>query len=428
MDRIKLQIGRYGRSFLILLALMAIGTAAGLYILVFERVNLPIVGASTFAVNGAFPTAAAVVSGLGEPVNVAGVRVGQITGTSLQNGQGIIHMAIDPTKLPSGILYRDASADLVPNTPLKDMQVNIHPGTPAAGVLAHGATIAVAQTTSPTDSDELLAALDTDTRTWFTSLITDLDRGTSGRGADLRALLNNLGPTVAQTRAIGDLLAARRHELAQLVHNLGALTYAASQKDTQIQTVVRAGDTTFQALAGQDVALRDAIARLPGTLATTNRTLTDLIPLANALGPTATALLPTARRLPGTLRGAQTLFQGAALLPLKEIPPFVKAVLPLAAQLPPLTHSLAGIIPSLRDSFKVLAYTTNEISYNPGGKNQGFLYWLAWTAHNLDSALSVADANGPAIRSVILTSCASLRAAPLVGTLLQSLIGTKFGC
>jgi phospholipid/cholesterol/gamma-HCH transport system substrate-binding protein len=428
MDRIRLQISRYGRSFLILIGLVVFGTACGVYILIYQRLNLPIVGASTFPINGAFPTAAAVAPGLGEPVNVAGVRVGQISGVSLKNGQGIVHMAIDPSKLPGGHFYRDASADLVPNTPLKDMQVNIHPGTPAAGILPSGSTISVSQSTSPIDSDELLAALDTDTRTWFTSLITDLNLGTTGRGEDLRALLNNLGPTLEQTRQIGDLLAARRHQLARLVHNLGVLSQAASQKDAQIQTVVRAGDATLQALASQDVALRDTIVRLPGTLQTTNKTLTDLIPFSNELGTTATALLPTARRLPHTLKGTETLFQGAALLPLKEIPPFVKAVLPLADQLPVLSRQLADVIPSLEASFKVLAYTTNETAYNPGGRNQGFLSWLGWMAHDLNSALSVADANGPAIRSVILTSCAAIRAAPIVGGLLQTLGGTTFGC
>ena len=122
-----------------------------------------------------------------------------------------------------------------------------------------------------------------------------------------------------------------------------------------------------------------------------------MIPLANALGPTATALLPTARKLPTTLRDAQTLFEGAALLPLKEIPPFVKVVLPLAGQLPPLTSDLDQAVPALIKSFKVLAYTTNEIAYNPGGKNPGFLYWLAWFAHNADSFISTSDANGPVV-------------------------------
>jgi phospholipid/cholesterol/gamma-HCH transport system substrate-binding protein len=420
--RTALQIRRYGRSFLILIGLMVVGSSAGIYILLQQRLPNPF--QSYYQVDGAFPTAAAVVPGLGEPVNVAGVRVGQITGTSLKDGQGVIHMSIDPAKIKQ--LYRNAHADLVPNTPLKDMQVNITPGTAAAGVLPNRGTIPVAQTTSPTDADELLGALDTDTRTWFTSLITDLDRGTSGRGADVRALLNNLGPTSAQIRELGDLLAGRRHELAQVVHNLGVLTKAASQKDVQIQAVVRAGAATVHALASQDVALRDAIVRLPGTLATTRTTLTDVTGLANALGPTATALLPTARKLPSTLQDTQTLFQGAALLPLKEIPPFVRAVVPLAGQLPPLTRALGAVIPSLVASFKVLAYTTNEIAYNPGGKNQGFLYWLAWAAHNFDSVMSTGDAHGAVVRSLALTTCAGLRGS-VAGPLLITLFG-NFGC
>jgi phospholipid/cholesterol/gamma-HCH transport system substrate-binding protein len=421
--RFKVQLRRYGRYILILIALMVIGTVAGFYILLQQRLPNPF--QSFYQVNGAFPTAAAVVPGLGEPVNVAGVRVGEITGTSLQGGRGIIHMDIDPSKIST--LYKDASASLVPNTPLKDMQVNISPGTRTAGRLRPGATIPVSQTTSPTDADDLLDALDTDTRTWFTSLITELNQGTTGRGKDIRKLFETLGPTSAQLRQIGDLLAARRTELASIVHNLGTLTKATSQKDNQLRTVVQAGNRTVQALASQDVALRTAIEKLPGTLQTTSKTLTDVIPFANALGPTATALLPSARRLPTTLRQTQTLFQAAALLPLKQIPPFINAVLPLASQLPALTSNLKVEVPALIKSFKVVDYVVNELAYNPGGKNPGFLYWLPWFAHNADSFLSTSDANGPAWRIVALTSCASLKSFP-VGPLLETLLGTTFGC
>jgi len=421
--RFGLQLRRYGRAFAIVVALAIAGTACGFYILLQQRLPNPF--QTNYQLNGAFPTAAAVVPGLGEPVNVAGVRVGQISGVSLKDGQGVIHMTIDPGKLKA--VYRDAHAALVPNTPLKDMEIDITPGTAASGTLPHSRTIPVSQTTSPIDSDELLASLDTDTRTWLTSLITDLSTGTAGRGADTRALLGKLGPTSAELRQLGDVLATRRHMLASLVHNLGLLTTSASAKDAQIQTVIRAGDATLNAVAGQDAALHEAIARLPGTLATTRSTLANLTGFANALGPASVALLPTARRLPSTLRDTQTLFQGAALLPLDKIPPFVNAVLPLAAQLPPLTKDLNQIVPSLENSFKVLDYVVNELAYNPGGKNQGFLYWLAWTAHNVDSGLSVADANGAGVRGIVAVSCASLRSTP-AALLLTTVLGTTFGC
>jgi phospholipid/cholesterol/gamma-HCH transport system substrate-binding protein len=420
-----LQIRRYGRSFLILVAVAILGTVAGVYILLEQRLPNPF--QTFYHVQGAFPTAAAVVPGLGEPVNVAGVRVGQITGVELKAGQGILQMAIDPGKVKQ--LYNNASADLFPNTPLKDMEVDIRPGSPSAGVLPDNAMIPVAQTTSPTDSDDLLDALDTDTRTWFTSLITSLAAGTKGRAVDIRDLLNNAGPTAQQLRTIGDLLAARRTELSAIVHNLGVLTTAIRGKDTQLQTVVQQGNATLAALASQNTALTAAVNRLPGTLQTTRSALTNLTSLSDALRPASIALLPTAQKLPSTLRNAQTLFTGAALLPLKQIPPFVNAVLPLAAQVPPATKNLAAQIPQLENSFKILEYAVNEVSYNGGTSNPGFLYWLAWAAHNLDSGLRVSDANGPGIAGLAGTSCQSL--VGLTGTLITTLLGVttaSLGC
>jgi len=421
--RTRVQIRRYGRHFATLLALIALGTACGFFILVNQRLPSPF--QSYYSVNAAFPSATAVVAGLGEPVNVAGVRVGQITGTELKDGQAIIHMSIDPAKLPR--LYRDAHAALVPNTPLKDMQVDIVPGAPSAGTLRHGATIPVGQSVTPIDSDELLASLDTDTRTWLAGLLSSLGQATAGRGEDMRRLLQALGPTSAQLRELGDLLAGRRRQISQLVHNFGVVTHAVSTKDGQLRTLVQAGDQTIRAFAVQDAALRQSIAQLPGTLQSARTTLADVVPFANALGPAATALEPTARKLPATLRNTDTLLQGAALLPLKQIQPFVKASLPVARLLPPLAADLKPEIPELIDSFKVLAYSTNETAYNPGGGNPGFLYWLAWFAHNSASFISNSDANGPVWRTMFVSSCQALKDLPS-GPVLERVLGTNFHC
>jgi phospholipid/cholesterol/gamma-HCH transport system substrate-binding protein len=420
MSRFKLQLRRYGRYFAVLVVLWVIGLAAGGYIVINQRFPNPF--ASFLKVNGSFQTAAGVVPGLGEPVNVAGVNVGQITGTSLAGGHGIIHMELKPGQLPPPHrLFRNASAVLFPKTPLKDMEIDIDPGTPNAGVMPEGGTIPVGQTTVPVDSDEVLGALDADTRTWFSSLITDLNEGTTGRGEDIKRLLQNLGPTSVQFRQIGDLLAARRVALAHIVHNLGTVTKAISVKDGQLQTVVRAGDRAVGALASQDVALREAISRLPGTLQQTRATLADSTTLANALGPTATALVPVARRLPSTLKNSQTLFQGAALLPLNKIPAFVNAVIPLAKQLSPVESNLNAELPPLVSSFKVLGAVTNETAYVPGHGNPGFLYWLAWFAHNADSFLSTRDVNGGAWRGLSLLSCSDLTGS--LGALLTQVFG-----
>jgi phospholipid/cholesterol/gamma-HCH transport system substrate-binding protein len=236
-----------------------------------------------------------------------------------------------------------------------------------------------------------------------------------------------LGPTAQQMRTIGDLLAARRFELAGLVHNLSVLTQATAADDNQLASVVTAGDTTIHALATQDTALQAAVTKLPGTLATTSSTLTDLTSFSDQLGPTATDLIPTAKDLPNTLRDSKTLIQGAALLPLNKVRAFESVVLPLAAELPSVASGLKTAVPELTSSFKVLNYVTNEIAYDPGNGNPGFLYWLGWFAHNVDSFLGNSDANGTAWRVLILTSCDSLKSFSF-GPLLEDLLGTTFGC
>jgi phospholipid/cholesterol/gamma-HCH transport system substrate-binding protein len=421
--RTALQIRRYGRHFVTLLVLIALGSACGIFILLNQRLPNPF--QSYYSLNAAFTSAAAAVPGLGEPVNVAGVRVGEISGVSLGPGQAVIHMQIDPSKV--GTMYRDAHADLVPRTPLKDMEVDIVPGHPSAGPLASGATIPVGQSLSPVDADELLSALDTDTRTWFESLVTSLGQASRGRGSDLRALLRSLGPTTAQLRQVSDLMAQRHRELARITHNFGHLLAAVDQKDAQLRNVVQAGDAAIHAFAAQNAALRQSIVALPATLQSARATLGDLTGFADALGPAAAALTPSTRALPATLRDSETLFQGAALLPLRQIPAFVKATRPLTRDLPTVGQKLKVEVPDTVDAFKVLAYATNEIAYNPGANNQGFLYWLAWFAHNSGSFISGSDANGPVWRTIFVTSCRSLSTLPS-GPILEQVLGTTFGC
>lgn len=421
--RAAIQVRRYAGHFLALVALIVIGTICGVLILRSERLADPF--ASYYTIDGAFPSATAVVAGLGEPVNVAGVQVGQIIGTSLHGGVAIIHMQIDPSKLAR--IYRGAHADLVPRTPLKDTQVNIWPGNRDDGALPAGSTIPLGQTLTPTGADELLSSLDTDTRNWLESLMVSLGQATSGRGRQIRGLLHAFGPTAAQLRELSGLLAGRRAQLAELVHDFGSVTSAASQKNAQLRTLVHAGQQVIGVLASQETALRQAVAELPGTLQDTRVTLRDLTGFAGALGPAAAALTPTARTLPATLANTRTLLRSAALLPLEQIKPFVSAAQPVARALPPLAANLKVEIPALVDSFKVLAYATNELAYDPGGRNPGFLYWLAWFAHNSASFISNADANGPVWRLLMLTSCRGLSTLP-AGPVIEQLVGTNFSC
>jgi phospholipid/cholesterol/gamma-HCH transport system substrate-binding protein len=417
---VKRAVRAYGRyvAWIVIFALASL-IAAG-YILVHQRLQLPF--ADTYTVRAEFPNSTGLVPGLGEPANVAGVKVGQINGVTLQDGRSIVSMTIDKHKL--GRVYSNATAVLYPNTPLDDMQIDITPGGPPGHVLHSGELIPVAQTTAPLQSDDFLDALDSDSRQYFTTLAQAAGAGLDGQGPNLRALLETLGPTSEQVHTLAHALDERRVALSQLVHNLAVLAVAAGERDNQIGQVVVAGDQTLRALASQDTALKSSIAQLPGTLSAAQRTLTDATPLAQELGPTLNALEPGVQAAPAALSATGKLLKVATPAIQKTVRPLVQTAKPIVSELIPIGTHLIAMTPDLSSSFQVLNYTVNEAGYNQGGNVQSYLFWIAWFAHNVDSVASVADANGHELHGELLVSCSELAAQPALGAILDPILGS----
>jgi phospholipid/cholesterol/gamma-HCH transport system substrate-binding protein len=410
----------YVKFVAVFIAIGGLGIAASIYTVVHQRLSLP--WSNTYTIKARFSAADGVVSGLGQPVNVVGVKVGEVTGASLNDGQAVVTIQIDRDQLPH--VYANASAVLQPITPLEDMQINLSPGTPSAGPLGSGATVAVSDTTSPVQLSDLLSTLDTDTRTFLTSLISSIGQGTQGRGVDIRRIFNTLGPTTGDVARISQALAARRTELASLVHNLADVTHAASQ-DRQLASVVSAGDQTLNAVAAEQGPLQQTLAQLPPTLAVTRSTLIHLQPFAEQLAPTLNALAPAVKRLPATLHALEPFAAEGTRALKTEIRPLVTAAQPLVTKVEPTVKSLYAATPYLSQSFQVLEYLVNEIAYNPNeGENQGFLFWAGWFMHNVNSWVSSGDANGGIGRAAVLATCYGLQDVPV----LQQLTNTVGIC
>jgi phospholipid/cholesterol/gamma-HCH transport system substrate-binding protein len=240
-------IREYGRYVAAIVFFAVLSVVCGVYILSQQHLRTPFQDRYTVKVQ--MPTSQSLTSGKNQPVNVAGVRVGDVVKTELQDGRSTVTLSVDKHKLPA--VFSDAEAQLRPNTPLKDMQIELFPGHRASGRLRDGGTIRVEKTLVPVDSDEFLAALDADTRAYFQALVAASERGLKGRGHDLRAALRALGPTTTQLHQLGDALAARRTEMRRLVHNLAVLSHATAAKDRELGTAVEAGATTLRAIAGR---------------------------------------------------------------------------------------------------------------------------------------------------------------------------------
>ncbi|WP_249011217.1 MlaD family protein [Conexibacter sp. DBS9H8] len=406
----------------VLLVLIATGIVSAVYVLVHERLPLPF--RDTYQLNVELSAADGVAPGLGQPVDVAGVGVGTITAARIVNGNALVTLTIDRNQLPR--VYADANATLAPITPLGDMEVLLDPGHPPSRPLPGGATIGIGQTSSPIPLSDLLSQLDTDTRSFLTTLIASLGEGTQGRGLDLRRALLALGPTADQAREITVALQHRDASIARLVHNIALVTRAASQ-DQQLASLVTAGNQTLDALSSQDAPLRLALTKLPGTLQTIGSTLVRTKELADQSAPTLTSLTPAFARLPATLSALQPFSEQASAALARQIRPLVREAQPLLGNLGPAARELSGLSPNLATVMQVANYALNETAYHPPGNDEGFLFWLDWWFHNYDS-FSEQDANGGAARAMVMVNCEQLTGLAGLGEILKLALGVYDLC
>lgn len=406
---------------IVLLAILGIASAG--YVLVQQRFPVPL--RDVYRVRAVLPAADGVAPGFGQAVNVSGVKVGTITEAAISGRRADVTFEIDRGKLPQ--VYADARADLRPITPLKDMQVELDPGTTGAGAIRPGAAIPLARTSAPVPLSDLLSTLDADTRGFLTSLVAGLGEGTRDRAPDLRLLLRSLGPTTAQLGRITASLDGRRQELARLIHNVAAVTKAA-ESDGRLAEVVVSGNRTLTALARQDRDLRRSLDQLPGTLDSARRALGSAGRLADQLGPAARELVPPVRGLPRTLRALKPLTVDFDRAVRRQLRPLVSEARPAVAELAPAVHRLSGVLPDLTRVAQTGTYVTNALAYNPPGRDEGMLYWIPWFFHNFGSATSTADAHGALFRAIVMVSCSQLTTLVDLGSLFKALTGTANVC
>jgi phospholipid/cholesterol/gamma-HCH transport system substrate-binding protein len=87
--------------------------------------------------------------------------------------------------------------------------------------------------------------------------------------------------------------------------------------------------------------------------------------------------------------------------------PLVRAATPVVGLLRPSLDLVNRADPNLIRTVDVLTYVVNELAYNPPGTEEGYLFWLAWFAHNAASILSIEDAHGVAWRGLLMVGCST---------------------
>ena len=417
------QIRRYLVPMTAIVAMAIAALAVAGYILAHQRVRFP--WQDRYTVKIELASAQALTPGQGQTINVAGVAVGSITSVKLHDGVAVVGAEIDPHKLPR--IYSNATAVVRPKTGLQDMVVSVDPGDKPAKPLPDGGTIPISQTKPQVNLDEVLAGLDADTRDYLRILVTAGSEGLRNRGKDLNALFKAGAPTLRLTKEATKAIADRREKVRRLIHNLRELSEATAGKDDQLAQLVDASNTALRAIDRQEAALKSGLSKLPSTIDTARSALAAAKPFSEELGPTLRQLMPSTRGLTPALKSAKPLLkQGTPAL--ADVRKLVTTARPVLRDLKPATSDLLPQTPDLTRSFRVLRYVVNELAYNPPGSEEGYLFWLAWFAHNSASLLSSGDAHGIFWRGQTMVSCSTInelgRAGQLsdaLGALLKSL-------
>jgi phospholipid/cholesterol/gamma-HCH transport system substrate-binding protein len=428
------------RDFLAILGLLVVALVATYIIVQNQRLRIPLLESKPFELKAELSTAQAVTPGQGQTVRVAGVRVGDISGVDYEDGHAVVTMAIDRKFLP---VYRDATILLRPKTGLKDMFLELDPGTnydPNSNddEYQNGDSIPVANTAPDTNLDQILAALDGDTRAYLRLLLTQGGQGLNGRGKDLGKLLGSLGPINRGLARVNTEVAKRKENLRTLIHNMNLLFGTVGQDGQGIEQLVSASNQALGAIATQTPDVERTVSLLGPTLRTTRGALEKTDQLATVLGPSINSLRPFARKLK-PINDSLASLSKTTYNPVKdEIRPFVRNARQPVRNLRPAAKNLVAATPRLTTVGGELNKLFNMAAYNPkgaeppgtAGRDEGYLYWLGWLAHVGNSTFSSQDAHGVYRHVYVVATCGTIKSivlsSPLapIATGLGQLLGT----
>jgi phospholipid/cholesterol/gamma-HCH transport system substrate-binding protein len=404
---VRLAIQKHMRDFIaiILLSIFAIGVSG--YILAHQRFYLPnwvpLIGTDFFELKAEFSTAQSVTPGQGQTVDIAGVSVGEIKKVELDQGTALVTMEI--RQKYAHMIKSDATMLLRPKTGLKDMVVELDPGTPGTQNVKDGFTVPVSNTRPDVNLDEILSSLDRDTRDYLRLFVAGGGEAFKNNGPDTAAALKRFQPLNRDIAKLTGSLSKRRLNLARLIHNLQLLVTEVGGKDKQLAELVVSQNAVFQAFANQDASLRKALQELPGTLSATNSALQKSDAVMTKLGPTLRDLRPGARALGPTQQATQAFAKATTPIIKNQLRPFTKQATPTAQALAPALADLAKVTPNLASSFTVLNKFFNALAYNPSGAAESYLFYALWLNHIGASVYSTQDALGPVRRGIIFTDC-----------------------
>jgi phospholipid/cholesterol/gamma-HCH transport system substrate-binding protein len=380
------------------------------------------------------------------PVRIAGVPVGKVTSIQREGNTGLVSMEIESKGLP---LHEDATLKIRPRLFLEgNWFVELQPGSPSAPTISSGHTIPITQTSDPVQLDQVLDALNTDTRANLQNFLQgygdgltrkptaaeDAEQSPEVSGLNAAQALNQTyhrAPSALRGQAIifQALGGTESHDISGLIAAIGKVTAALNVHEQALSEWVPNFNAFFASFAAQSPSLSAAIARLPGALhnaslafSALNAAFPPTRAFANAIipgveqeGETTAAALPWIEQVQASL-GPNEL--GGIAKGLKEAAPTFAQ---LTSELTPFYKQTDAFSQCLSKVFFPEITTKLQDGASTSGVEAYKELWYAFTG--LGGAGQAFDGNGAMTHILIGNSGQTVKSAPtsIFGTKLQGL-------
>ena len=301
------------------------------------------------------------------PVRIAGVNVGEVKSVERQGDttNTLVTMSIEDKGLP---IFQDAEMKVRPRIFLEgNFFVDIRPGTPGAGKIKDGGTVPITQTTGPVQLDQVLTALQSDTRKQLQVLVQGYGSALNGKplpgedadqdpavkgltaGQALNKSLDYATPALRGVAIVNEAtLGTQLHDLSNVIAGFQKVSEKLSANDRNLKDLVTNFNLTTAAFAAESHNLSAAIHLLPGVLRQAHTTLADL----NASFPPTRAfareILPGVRQSAPTINASFPWITQVRLLVSKpELQGLVAELRPAVSSLSSLTDESLVLLPQV---------------------------------------------------------------------------------
>jgi phospholipid/cholesterol/gamma-HCH transport system substrate-binding protein len=258
----------------------------------------------------------------GNDVTVGGLSVGEVTDIQLsEDNQADIKVEIKDEDFAPLHEGTEATVRVTSLPSVANRYISLRPGPNNAPEISEGGTLETDQTTNAVDLDQLFNTLDPKTRTGLQKTLQGFAGWYAGQSGNLNKTFKYLGPSLGNFTRVMQELGRDQKAFTDLVVQGARATSAIAQRRGDLADLVSNGNTFARAIAAENESFDRALAAFPDVLQEGSKTfvnlrgaLVELNKLTNASKPLTKSLKPYLADLAGLLKTMRPTFKSLRLL------------------------------------------------------------------------------------------------------------------